>query len=71
MEFYCCLPIILSPRTFNLIRENNALEIVTFCWRNLYKTGLRETIRNIRGGSARQTMNPVFFKQIIPKSNLL
>jgi len=51
MEFYYCLPIILLPLTFNLVRQNNALEIVTLCWRTLYKAGFPETTRNIRGGS--------------------
>jgi hypothetical protein len=31
MEVYYCLPTILLPLTFNLIRKNNALEIVIFC----------------------------------------
>lgn len=51
MEFYYYLPVILLPLTLNLIRQNNALEIVTFCWRSLYTAGFPETTRNIRGGN--------------------
>jgi hypothetical protein len=83
MELYYSLPIILHL-TYNLIRHNIDMEIITFCWRTLYKAGYPETTTNIRGrqcirnytaenvfGITGQTMYSEFFMQIIPKSNLL
>jgi hypothetical protein len=46
MEFYYCLLIIILPRTLNLIRQNNPLEIVTFRWPTHYKAGFPETTRH-------------------------